>query len=167
MTDLITPFTVAEDDKETRLDARSHIELYEDELQKVCEEEYGDSYGEKDEINNDGLEEYFLDDGVYIRELFIPKDRVIVTKLWKRDRFWIIPYGEATFTSELGSQRIKGPHRQVAPYGTRVVLRTHEDTLWFAISATESPAPEIVEQDVFADTYEDCVYPWDQLEEKQ
>jgi len=157
---------VEEGDKEKRLQVRGKIEQFESELQGFCEEVYGDSGGIVDEINEGGLKEYFLDDGVYIRELFIPKGSIITTQLWKRDRFWIIAYGDVTFRSELGVQRVRGPHRQVAPYGSKVALVTHEDTLWFAISATEASEGEEVKGDVIAQSYEDCIYPWNEGEEQ-
>lgn len=151
---------VAEDDKETRLAVRGKIDQFDQELQNFCKEVLGDPGGEVDQINDNGLKEYYLSDGVYIRELFIPAETAVVTQLWKRERFWIIAYGDVTFRSELGIQRVEGPHRQYAPYGSKVVLWTHSDTLWFAISATDDT--NNVKDDVIAESYEECSYPWEE-----
>lgn len=150
---------VDEGDRENRLLVRRKIEQFDTQLQDICEQLLGDRTGEVNEINENGLREYFLSDGVYIRELFIPAQMAVVTQLWKRERFWIIAYGDVTFRSELGVQRIKGPHRQYAPYGSKIVLWTHTDTLWFAISATDDC--ENVEDDVIATDYSECRYPWE------
>jgi len=152
---------VAEDDRENRLLVRSKIENFDQWLQGFCKDVLGDSGGEVNEINEQGLNEYFLSDGVYIRELFIPAETAVVTQLWKRDRFWIIAHGDVTLRSELGLQRIQGPHRQFAPYGSKVVLWTHEDTLWFAISGTDNPHSEGIKDDVIAQDYSECQYGWE------
>lgn len=155
---------VSPEDKETRLVLRGQIDEFEHNFRSGLEEIYGDDGGEVEQINDDGLREYTLDNGVYIRELFIPKDMVICTKLWNRDRFWIIAYGHALIKTELGTEEIIGPHRRIAPYGSKAVLRTYEDTLWFAITKTEHPEDlEATHEDVFANDYSECVYPWDRL----
>ena len=153
---------VAEGDKENRLVVRNQIDQFEEWLKGFCSEVVGDPAGEMESINDDGLKEYFLSDGVYIRELYIPAETAVVTQLWKRERFWIIAYGDVTFRSELGVQRIKGPHRQYAPYGSKVVLWTHEPTLWFAISATDEPNTDGIKSDVIAADYGECRYEWEE-----
>ena len=120
----------------------------------------GSETGCKDELNDNGLKEYFAD-GAYIRELFIPADMIVVSKLWNRERFWIITEGDVTFTTELGSQRVKAPYFNMAPFGTKVALYTHSDTRWFAITGADSTNNEDVEKEVMAKDYSECVYPWD------
>lgn len=155
---------VDEEDKETRLQRRSRIDGFEGWLMDICSQEYGKERGEAEALNQQGLRQYLMD-GLYIRELFIPKDTVIVTYLWRVERFWIIAYGDATVTSELGTERLVGPHRQVAPYGSKVAINTHEDTLWFAICRTNADSLDTVEDDVLTRNYEELTYPWDSMVE--
>jgi len=153
--------TVKKADRESRLAIRNQIESYEESLKSFL----GSEKGEMDDINNKGLKEHFIE-GAYIRELFIPKGTTIVSKLWNRARFWIIASGDVTFITELGKKRVKGPYTQVAPFGSKVALYTHEDTLWFAITGAISTTPEDVEKEVVAKDYTEFTYPWDMLEDK-
>lgn len=152
---------IAVTDKEGRLTVRAGIDNYEEALKKLI----GSDIGDKDVINEDGLKEYFAG-GAYIRELFIPKDCTIVSKIWNKERMWIIATGEVTFVTEMGIRRVKAPYREVVSPGSKVALYTHEDTLWFAITGTDATNSEEVEEDVIAPSYNACTYPWDELENK-
>jgi len=160
---VINPVDVC--DKEKRLIERSKI----DRLHQMMTEIVGER-GEMDEINDNGLTEELID-SVYIRSLFIPKNKIIVSKIWKIERYWLILYGEVTFKTEMGLQRIKvdpkTPFRKKVPPGSKVALFTHEDTLWFAISKTSAKTIEEAEDDVGTEKYEDCTYPWDLIEENK
>ena len=149
---------IAVDDRRGRELARSTIENYE----RVLKETVGSETGDMDEINDDGLKEHFVG-GAYVRELFIPKDCTIVSKIWNKERMWIIASGEVTFTTEMGTKRVKAPYTEIVPHGSKVALYTHEDTLWFAITGTETMSSDKIEEEVIAENYSDCVYPWDEL----
>ena len=149
---------VAVSDKESRLSARNKIDNYELAVQKLV----GSEKGDMDAINKDGLKEYFAG-GSYIRELFIPKDCTIVSQIWNKERMWIIASGEVTFTTEMGTKRVKAPYTEVVPHGSKVALYTHEDTLWFAITGAESTNSKEVEKEIIAKDYKDCSYPWEKI----
>lgn len=152
---------VSPDDKEGRLLAREKIEHF----QEVFQAAVGSETGSMDEINDNGLVEHFAG-GSYTRGLLIPKENIIVSRIWKKERTWIIATGEVTFTTEMGTQRVKAPYTAVIPSGSKVILYTHEETLWFAVTGAETENPEDVEFEVLAEDYCDCVYPWDRLEDK-
>jgi len=143
-------------DKDTRLAVRNKIELFEAECLAIA------GTGEMKEINDNGLKEHFVD-GSYIRELFIPANTAMVSKLWNKDRFWIIAFGDVTITSEVGTKRVRGPHTEVPVYGSKIALYTHEDTLWFAITGCKSNDSESIEKEVIVDDYTDLRYPWDKI----
>lgn len=151
---------VAVNDKDGRLATRSKIDNYEDSLKDLV----GSDRGDMDQINDDGLKEYIAG-GAYIRQLFIPRDTSIVSKIWNKERMWIIASGEVTFTTEMGTKRVKAPYTEVVPHGSKVALYTHEDTLWFAITGAESTNLNEIEEEVIAKDYSDCSYPWDQIGE--
>lgn len=152
---------VAIDDREGRLAVRSKIENYEEALKKLVGSERGDC----DEINSNGLNEYFLGKA-YIRELFIPKDTTMVSKIWNQERSWIISKGEVTIVTEMGTRRVKAPYTEVVPPGSKVALYTHEDTQWLAMTKIKTTSIDGVEAEVIADDYSKCVYPWDLLTDK-
>ena len=152
---------VGVDDKEGRLAVRDRIESFEKSLQDIV----GSDTGDAEEINKNGLNEYFVG-GAYTRSLHIPKDTAIVSKMWKQERLWIIATGEVTFTTEVGTQRVKAPYVLQAPYGTKVALYTHEDTLWFAITGAESTNSDDIEEEMLAKNYTEFTYPWDMFKNK-
>jgi len=148
---------VSPNDKEGRLLARRKIEQFQADFQSAI----GDDTGSMAEINKNGLNELFAG-GSYIRRLLIPKDTVIVSRIWKKERSWLIVSGEVTFTTEMGTQRVKAPYEAVIPPGSKVVLYTHEDTLWYAVTGVKNQ--DEYEDEVVTDNYDYCVYPWDKLE---
>jgi len=152
-------FVVAADDKAQRLQIRTSIE----DLESTMMREFESAEETMQEINNDGLQEYIVG-GSYTRQLLIPEDMIIVTKLWSKERLWIIASGEVTIYTELGMQHIKAPYVGKAPFGTKVVLYTHADTLWFAVTGTDAEELEQVESDVITDDYKSIKYAWDRLE---
>lgn len=158
--DVVNPVAVT--DKEGRLTVRSTLDSYEKALQDLM----GSETGDMDDINANGLKEYFAG-GSYVRELFIPKDCTIVTQIWKKERMWIIASGEVSFVTEMGAKRVKGPYTEIVPPGSKVALYTHEDTLWFAITGADAVSNETIKDEVIAESYDDCVYPWDKLEVKK
>jgi len=148
---------IAVDDKEGRLAVRNNIEALEQSMEGMNGKE------EADKINQEGLTEYFVG-GAYTRSLFIPKDTAIVSGLWKKERLWVIVHGEVSFTTELGTKRVRGPYIAKAPYGTKVALYAHEDTLWLAITGAESTNSDDVLDEVTVKDYAELQYPWDMLE---
>jgi hypothetical protein len=153
---------VAADDKAGRMMARSKIEAFEQAMKNL----FGSERGEMDEINDNGLREYFLD-GMYFRELFIPAGVAIVSKLWNRERMWVIAKGEVTFTSELGTQRVEGPITLQAPFGSKVALYAHQDTTWLAIARTNAACSEEVEDDLVAKDYDELTYAWNEAGQEE
>lgn len=149
-------------DKENRLAVRKQIDTYENALKDL----FGSDRGDMDEINCDGLKEYFVG-GAYIRELFIPAGVTIVSKLWKKERFWIIAEGDVTFTTETGINHVQAPYFAQAPYGSKVALYANTDTRWFAITGAESTNSKDVDDELVANDYTECIYPWDKLEDKK
>ncbi len=143
------------DNKEVRLNARDQIDRYE----QAIKDEAGSERGIADVINDNGLKEYFVG-GAYTRQLFIPKGVTIVSKLWNKERLWIIAYGDVSIMTETGIKRVQGAHVEIPPLGSKTALYTHEDTLWFAITGAEATNSDDVENEVIAKGYSELEYPW-------
>lgn len=72
-------------------------------------------------------------EGVYARELFIPKGTMLTGKIHKDDCLNVILSGDITVISPEGKRRIKGACTFVSPGGTKRIGYAHEDTTWINI----------------------------------
>ena len=149
----------APEDKEGRLKSRATIESFE----RAMQEAVGSQHGDRDAINENGLREHFVG-GAYIRELFIPANTAIVSRLWNKDRFWIIATGDVSIMTETGTKRVRGPYTEIPVLGSKTALFTHEDTLWFAITGADANSSEEAEAELLAESYSELKYPWDLIE---
>ncbi len=69
--------------------------------------------------------------GVYSREITMPKGAIIVSKLHKTENFSIITKGSVLdITEENNIRRIKAPFTMIVKAGTKRVLYIEEDTVW-------------------------------------
>lgn len=68
-------------------------------------------------------------DGVYVRELPIPKDAVIVGKLHKQSHVTLLTKGEVTILTQHGVERLSAPATFVSPAGTKRAIYAHEDSV--------------------------------------
>jgi quercetin dioxygenase-like cupin family protein len=97
------------------------------------------------------ITEYFSE-GVYARELFIPKGAVLTGKIHKFTNLNIMISGEISVSTEDGMQRIKAPFVIVSPPGTKRVAYAHEDTRWITVHGTSETDVSKIEQHFVADT---------------
>ena len=118
-----------------------------------------------DEINKNGLQEYLIG-GAYTRILDIPAGVTMVSKLWNRERLWIIISGEVRVITEQGEKHITAPYIGQAPFGSKVALYAVTDTKWAAITGAQSEDLTEIEDEIEAGDYSDLSYPWELLEDK-
>lgn len=90
--------------------------------------------------------------GVYARELFIPKGTVLTGKIHKYQQLNIMSQGELSVLTEDGIKRVKAPFTIVSPPGTKRVAYAHEDTIWTTIHGTEETDLEKLEEHFIAQT---------------
>jgi hypothetical protein len=81
--------------------------------------------------------------GLYIREVFMPKDHLIVGKLHRDSYFNSIIRGDVSILTEEGIKRVKGPASLISPAGTKRFGRTHEDTVWVTVHANPDNITDI------------------------
>lgn len=77
-------------------------------------------------------------DGMYIRELFRPKDTLIVGKVHLREHFYIVLSGEVTVVGDGKRERIKAPRIIVSAPGTKRAVYAHEDSICITVHRTDS-----------------------------
>lgn len=97
-------------------------------------------------------------DGVYARELFIPKGTVLTGKIHKHEQINIISSGEISVLSENGRVvRIKAPYSFVSAPGAKRAGYAHEDTIWITISANKENTRDLeqLERNLIAETFAD------------
>ena len=89
-------------------------------------------------------------DGAYVREIFLPKGMLFVTKIHKKTHPYFVMSGDASVLTEQGIVRINGPHHGITPAGTIRVIYTHEDTVWITVHATKETDLGKIEEEVIA-----------------
>lgn len=98
--------------------------------------------GEKRELP---VKHTFLD-GMYMRELFIPKGTLLVGKIHKTSCINVVSRGDISVMTETGSARVKAGYSIVSPAGIQKVGYAHEDTVFLNVFRTDETDPDKVEQ---------------------
>jgi len=85
--------------------------------------------------------------GMYIREIFMPKDTILTTLLHLTTHpFFILKGDVSVWYHDIPVQRYQAPYTGVTQAGTRRMLYTHEDTIWTTCHVTDLTDPdEIIE----------------------
>ena len=84
-------------------------------------------------------------EGVYARELFIPKGTTLTGKIHKFTNLNIMISGELSVLTEDGVKRVTAPFVVVSPPGTKRVAYAHEDTRWITVHGTTETDIEKIE----------------------
>ena len=74
-------------------------------------------------------------EGLYIREIFMPKGILLVSRLHKNSYPSFILKGEVVMLTEEGMSHIKAPCYCISPAGTKRVLYMMEDTVWVTVDS--------------------------------
>lgn len=82
--------------------------------------------------------------GLYTREIFMPKGTLLTSKIHKTRHQFVILKGEVSVIDELGNEvRYQAPYVGITEEGTRRVLYIHEDCLWMTIHANPDNLNEV------------------------
>jgi hypothetical protein len=94
-------------------------------------------------------------DGIYVREIFIPKDMVVTGKIHKQAHPVFLMQGELIVVTEAGGrQHLKAPLCFIAPPWTKRAAVTLADTVWITVHATSATDLATIEAEVIATEYE-------------
>lgn len=122
------------------------------EFQDVLARFPGAKFGDHDECP---LKHSFAP-GIYVREIFIPRDTLIVGKIHRHPHPNFLMSGEvAVFTESTGWERIKAPLAMISAAGTKRVVYTYEDTVWITVHATNKTDLQEIEKEIIAPTFEE------------
>ena len=94
-------------------------------------------------------------DGCYIREIFMPKDYVVVSKIHKVTHPYFILKGSVSVLTEDGIVKITAPYSGITKAGTKRILYTHEDTVWTTIHVTKSQDLKQIEKEIIAKNFKE------------
>ena len=109
---------------------------------------------------------HYFSQGVYARELFIPKGTVLTGKIHKYQQLNIMSQGDLSVLTEDGVKRVKAPFTIVSPPGTKRVAYAHEDTVWTTIHGTELTDVDEIESAFIAQSEQEYLTFCASLEDK-
>ena len=86
--------------------------------------------------------------GCYIREIFMPADQIITTKIHKKDHPFFVLSGKIIVISEKGKQ-------EITRAGTKRLISVVEDCVFITVHATDKLTVEEVIKEVIAEDFSD------------
>jgi hypothetical protein len=110
---------------------------------------------------------HFFADGLYAREVLIPKDSVATGKIHLFEHINIVSKGDVSVMTDDGIQRIQAPAILISRPGTKRVAWAHEDTVWTTIHACTERDVEKIEDALVVETYEQYALRLAERESKQ
>ena len=73
-------------------------------------------------------------DGIYIREIFLPKGVLATGKIHKHCHPSFLLSGDVSVITENGGvERLKAPVSMISPAGTKRIVYAHEDSVWITV----------------------------------
>lgn len=94
-------------------------------------------------------------DGIYIREMFVPKGMVITGKIHRNAHPYVLLKGRIRIFTEEGLRELEAPLAMISPPGIKRAGLTLEDTVWLTFhNVGEERDLEAIEKLVIAPDYE-------------
>ena len=103
-------------------------------------------------------------DGLYLRQVVVPKGHLFVTKLHKKAHPLFIMKGRISILTEDGVITVEAPWYTITRAGTKRVIYVHEEVIGLTVHATEETDPEKIEEEVIAKSYSEFDQMLDQQE---
>jgi hypothetical protein len=99
---------------------------------------------------------HHLSNGLYTREVFVPKGHLIVSMIHKQNHPSFLLSGKVSYLTDQGLvETINAPHVIHTQAGAQRVLYMHEDTKWCCVYRTNAKTFKEAEADVYADSYKE------------
>ncbi len=80
---------------------------------------------------------HYFANGLYAREIDVPKDSLIIGKVHKFSQINVVSKGDISVLTEDGWKRFKAPFTFESPAFVKRAGYAHEDTIWTTFIATE------------------------------
>jgi len=98
---------------------------------------------------------HYFAQGLYAREILIPKDTLLTGKIHLFEHLNIISKGDISVLTENGIKRVKAPATIISKPGIKRLGFAHEDTVWTTIHACSETDVDEVEKLLVVDTFEE------------
>lgn len=99
---------------------------------------------------------HHLKDGLYTREIFMPKGSLVVSYIHRQNHPSFFMSGEMSIVDDSGEvSRIKAPMVIQTDVGTQRVAYMHEDCVWTCVYRTDKKSVLAAEKDVYTTDYRD------------
>tara|TARA_R100001510_G_scaffold28927_1_gene25590 strand:- start:787 stop:1260 length:474 start_codon:yes stop_codon:yes gene_type:complete len=89
--------------------------------------------------------EHTFADGVYVRQMYMPKDTAVVGKIHKREHVWFLLQGCISVATEDKTEEYEAPCYVVSPGGSKRVILALEDTIFINIHPNPSNTQDLIE----------------------
>jgi len=97
---------------------------------------------------------HHIKDGIYTREVFMPKGMLVISYIHKTNHPSFFMSGEMSVINDKGeANRIKAPMVVQTEIGTQRIAYTHEDCVWVCTYKTDATTVEEAEKDVYTEDY--------------
>lgn len=97
---------------------------------------------------------HHIKDGLYTREIFMPKGSLVVSFIHLQNHPSFFMSGEMSIVDDTGEvNRIKAPMVVQTEIGTQRVAYMHEDCVWTCVYRTDKETVEEAEKDVYTMDY--------------
>ncbi len=93
-------------------------------------------------------------DGIYLREIFMPKGTRIIGKIHATEHFNVLLSGKVTVITAEGEECIEAPHTFISKAGVQKVVIIHEDCIWQTLHVTNKTNLDEIEKDVIVESYD-------------
>lgn len=86
--------------------------------------------------------------GLYVREIFMPKDCIVISKIHKTEHPFVIIQGSASVWNNGKVEHLKAPHVGITKPGARRLLYIHEDCRWLTFHPTDETDVDKIEEQI-------------------
>lgn len=98
---------------------------------------------------------HYIAQGLYAREITIPKGTLLTGKIHLFEHLNIISKGDISVLTDEGIKRIVAPATIISKPGIKRVGYAHEETVWTTIHAVSETDPEKMEKLLVVDTFDE------------
>lgn len=101
--------------------------------------------------------EHTFADGVYVRQMYMPKDTAVIGKIHKREHVWFLLQGCISVATENKIEEYEAPRYVVSPGGSKRVILALEDSIFVNIHPNPSNTQDLIELEKYnvAKNYEE------------
>ena len=95
-----------------------------------------------------------FEDGLYIREIFMPEDTYVIGKIHTAEHWNIILTGCVTVITATSKETFKAPHTFISGAGVQKIVYMHTDCIWQTLHVTDKTDLDEIEKDVIVEDYD-------------